>query len=183
MSAQHCETYKATSSWHSVWIMVPHMASEFKLRFLALVWHGSMQWGWCVNIWRAREGLKIMLRCTISMATFMPPKPTRNGPRTKEPLPTMQKEGTRNVQERFIFSPIVLSDVPGFGALGTRINVKLKRKHRNAGAVVKWQFLLNWCKNASYSKVSAKTVRAPASHGLQACFLGSQKQAFLVSWL
>ena len=34
MSAQHRETYKATSSWHR----------EFKLRFLALVWHGSLQW-------------------------------------------------------------------------------------------------------------------------------------------
>ena len=39
------------------------------------------------------------------MPTFMPPKPTRNGPGTKEPLPTMQKEGTRNVQECFIFFP------------------------------------------------------------------------------
>jgi len=45
------------------------------------------------------------VRCTINMPTFMPPKPTRNGPGTKEPLPTMQKEGTRNVQELFIFSP------------------------------------------------------------------------------
>jgi len=44
-------------------------------------------------------------RCTIDMPTFIPPKPTRNGPGKKEPLPTMQKEGTRNIQERFIFFP------------------------------------------------------------------------------
>ena len=36
------------------------------------------------------------VRCIIDMPTFMPPKPTRNGLGTKEPLPTMQKEGTRN---------------------------------------------------------------------------------------
>ena len=42
---------------------------------------------------------------TIDMPTFMPPKPTRNGLGTKKPLPTMQKEGTRNTQERFIIVP------------------------------------------------------------------------------
>ena len=37
------------------------------------------------------------VRCIIDMPTFMPPKPTRNdGLGTKEPSPTMQKEGTRN---------------------------------------------------------------------------------------
>ena len=40
--------------------------------------------------------------------------------------------------------------------------------------MVKWQFLLKWCKNAGYSKVSAKTTRAPATRGLQS-------QAALVS--
>jgi len=43
------------------------------------------------------------VRRTIDMPTFMPPKPTRNGLGTKEPLPAMQKEGTRNTQERFTF--------------------------------------------------------------------------------
>ena len=60
------------------------------------------------------------VRSPIDMPTFMPPKPTRNGPGTKEPLPTMQKEGTRNVLYSF---PIVRSDVPGFRVLGTRINI------------------------------------------------------------
>ena len=45
MSAQHRETYKATSSQHSVWIMIAQMAMESRLTFLALVWHGSMQRG------------------------------------------------------------------------------------------------------------------------------------------
>ena len=36
MSAQHVETYKATSSWHSVWTMIAHVAMEFRLIFLAL---------------------------------------------------------------------------------------------------------------------------------------------------
>ena len=96
MSAQHGEIYKATSSWHSVWTMIAHVAMEFRLIFLALVWHGSLQWGSV----RGYKG-----RCIIDMPTFIPPKPTRNGPGTKEPLPTMQKEGTRNAQERFIFFP------------------------------------------------------------------------------
>ena len=33
--------------------------------------------------------------------------------------------------------------------------------------MVKWQFVLTRCKNEGYSKVSAKTVRAPATRGLQ----------------
>ena len=73
-------------------------AMEFKLRFLALVWHGSLQW--C----SVRE-FENNVRCTIDMPTFMPPKPTRNGPGTKELLQTLQNEGTRTTQDRFIFSP------------------------------------------------------------------------------
>ena len=54
---------------------------------------------------RARWALKIMLGRQYTCPLSCPQKPTRNGPGTKEPLPTMQKEGTRNTQERFIFIP------------------------------------------------------------------------------
>ena len=105
MSAQHHETYKATSSWHSVWTMIAHMAMEFRLRFLAVVWHGSLHWGSVREYLEGAVRFENNVRCTMDMPTIMPPKPTRNGPGTKEPLPTMQKEGTRNTQERFIFFP------------------------------------------------------------------------------
>ena len=87
--------------------------------------------------------------------------------------PCKKKEpGTpRNVLYSF---PIEKSDVPGFRVVGTRINIFLSQRPRNAGAAVKWQFLLKWRKHAGYSKVSAKTVRAPATRGLQS-------QAALVS--
>ena len=61
-----------------------------------------------------------------------------------------------------------------FRGVGTRINFYLNQKPRKAGTLVKWQFLLKWCKNAGYSKVSAKTMCAPATRGLQS-------QAVLVS--
>ena len=61
----------------------------------------------------------------------MPPKPTRNGLGTKEPSPTMQKEGTRNAgtPRNVLYSfPIVKSDVPRFRVVGTRINIQLKKE-------------------------------------------------------
>ena len=90
MSAQHGETHKATTSWHSVWTMLAHVAKEFRLT--SMYEEGTVSF-------------ENNVRSPIDMPTFMPPKPTRNGPGTKEPLPTMQKEGTRNTQERFIFIP------------------------------------------------------------------------------
>ena len=129
----------------------------------------------CVEYMEGTVRFENNVRCTKDMPTFMPPKPTRNGPGTKELLQTLQNEGTRTTQDRFIFSPHrKLATVLGFGAVGTRINIWLNQKPRTTGAVVKWQFLLKWCKNVGYSKVSAKTVRAPATRGLQS-------QATLVS--
>ena len=176
MSAQHHETYKATSSWHSVWSMIAHMAMEFKPRFLALVWHGSLQWCSVREYMEGTVRFENNVRCTIDMPTFMPPKPTRNGPGTKELfIANLAKRRNQDHPGPVLYSlPIGISDGPGFGVVGTRINIWLNQKPRTTGAVVKWQFLLKWCKNVGYSKVSAKTVRAPATRGLQS-------QATLVS--
>ena len=67
-----------------------------------------------------------------------------------------------------------MSDVPGFGVLGTRINIDLNTETQERWRFGKWQFLSKWCNNAGYSKLSAKTVRAPATRGVQS-------QAALVS--
>ena len=116
MSAQYRETYKATSSWHSIWTMIVFLAMEFKFRFLALVWHGSLQWYSVHEYMEDMTRLKNNARYTIDMPIFMFPKSIRNGPGTTTPLPAMQKEGAKNTQECFIFFPYSKATVLGFGS-------------------------------------------------------------------
>ena len=141
-------------------------------------------------------------------AHFHAPKAHQERPRNKRTIANLKTKEPGPPRTVLYSLPIGISDGSGFGVVGTRINIWLNQKPRTAGAVVKWQFLLKWCKNVGYSKVSAKTVRAPATRGLQSqatlvsahriescepnlsqtcptrgLFLGSQKQAFLASWL
>ena len=104
LAAQHRETYKATSSWHSVWTMIAHMAMEFKLRFLALVWHGSLQWCSVRECMEGTARFENNVRCTIDMPTFMPPKPTR--PRNKRTSANLAKRRNQDHPGPFyILSP------------------------------------------------------------------------------
>ena len=47
-SAQNRETYKATSSWHSVWTMIAHMAGngiQTQILGASLTWKPAMMFG------------------------------------------------------------------------------------------------------------------------------------------
>ena len=209
MSAQHHETYKATPSWHSVWTMIAHMAMEFRLRFLALVWHGSLQCGSVREYMEGTVRFENNVRCTMDMPAIMPPKPTRNGPGTKNHCqPCKKKEpGTpRNVLYSF---PIVKSDVPGFRVVGTRINIKKKKENQErwrCGKMTIFVEMVQTCRlqqgfrrkraraSYSWSPVPGRAGFSSAHWILWAkpklqtrptwgLFLGSQKQAFLASWL
>ena len=101
------------------------------------------------------------------MPTFMPPSPPGTAQEQKNHWQPCKKKEPGTPRNVLYSLPIGISDGPGFRVVGARISIRLKRKPRTAGTVVKCQFLLKWCKNATYSKVSAKTVGAPASRGLQ----------------
>ena len=81
-------------------------------------------------------------KCTIDMPTFMPPSPPGTAQEQKNHCqPCKKKEpGT---PRNFLYSlPIGISDGPGFRVVGARINIRLKRKPRTAGTVVKCQFFV-----------------------------------------
>ena len=136
MSAQHGETYRATWSWHSVWTMFGHLATEFRLIFLALVWHGSLQWG------SLCECLK------------------------KSPLQKKEPGTPRNVSCSSPIGRSDVPGFRVVSTIYCRIILRTNQKHRNAGTVVKWQFFVEivqkrrlqqgFCQSYSWSPVPGR---------------------------
>ena len=86
-------------------------------------------------------------KCTIDMPTFMPPSPPGTAQEQKNHCQPCKKKEPGTPRNVLYSLPIGISDDPGFRVVGARINIRLKRKPRTAGTVVKCQFLLKWCKN------------------------------------